>query len=124
MMTNDNTINENVINETNYNKESNKDIIKANARRGVIVIEIDNEERTFVMGKIKARFLKTAIEISEKFQKKSFESKDLDDFVSFFCECYNNQFTIDDVYDGIEAKNLLPLIGQTIAAITGKMGES
>jgi hypothetical protein len=80
-----------------------------------------NEEKTYIAEKIKARMVRNAIELTESFDEKDFKTADLDGLVNYVVEIFNNKFTIDDVYDGIDAENLIPELMRCIKTVMGTM---
>lgn len=91
-----------------------------------IKIEIDGELKTFVMPFIKGRVLRRAIGIQEAVS----QSKDtislnlMDEMIEFVCNAFGNQFSPDDIWDGIEAQKILPTVSNVIIAVSGTMGKS
>jgi hypothetical protein len=90
---------------------------------GEIIMQIEINEKTYVLSNIKGRMLRKAVEISENMVVGKIKATDLDNMLSFVCECYGSKFTIDDMYDSIDANKLLPTISDTISYITGELGK-
>ncbi|MBS4188653.1 hypothetical protein KHA94_00265 [Bacillus sp. FJAT-49705] len=73
-----------------------------------ITLLMGEEEKTFSVPRVKGRILRTAVALNKKLSKKdTLDEETVDDLVQFVCEVFNNQFSIDDVLDG------LPLEGFT-----------
>lgn len=82
-------------------------------------IIIDGKEKIFVSKSIKARILRKAMAITSSVNFSDVSVENLDTVVGFLCDVYGNQFSIDDVYDGIESDKLMPLLISTISAVIG-----
>lgn len=80
-------------------------------------------EKTYALKAVKSRILRKAIALKEDLDVSALKTTDLDKMMEFFCEAFGNQFTIDDVYDGLDANKLLPTISGTIQHITESMGK-
>ena len=52
-----------------------------------------------------------------------FTSEELDKLIDYIVELFSNQFTRDDVYDGLASKDLLPTITKCINEVVGQMTE-
>ena len=75
------------------------------------------EVKTFTILHVKSRLLRKAIELLEKIDRTALRLNDLDDLVDYVCEVYNNQFTRDQFYDGIDADLLVETVNGTINEI-------
>ena len=67
-------------------------------------------EKTFMATEIKGRMIRKAVEFT-KFKdadETAINVETLDEMVNFVVEVFGNQFTLDDVYDGIEVENIVP----------------
>jgi hypothetical protein len=82
-----------------------------------ITLNIDGNEKTYDSGFIKARLVRSALELSEKVDYKKITSSTLDSMVGWFCQDYGNQFTVDEVYDGLPAETLLQTITDTVREV-------
>lgn len=80
-------------------------------------IRIDDKEYT--LGKVKARMFRKAVALTDEMNLEKISVKDLDDMVDFVVEAYGNQFTRDDLYDGIEAKDLMEVLSKCITDVVG-----
>jgi hypothetical protein len=85
---------------------------------------IEINRHTYTIGTIKAKMLRKAVGITETLKDGNITTESLDSLVAFLCECYGDKFTIDEVYDGLEAKKLMSTIASTISYINGSVGES
>lgn len=81
-------------------------------------IKLNNKQ--FTMPTVKAKILRQALTFNEKMDFNNLKAKDLDELINFVCELYGNQFTMDDVYENLDAKELLPTLMNSIECITGE----
>jgi len=79
-------------------------------------------DKIFVAPAPKARMVRRAIEITENMDLHHMTTSDLDSLVDYVVSIYGKQFTIDDVYDGIDADNLIPTLMECLNGVVGKMG--
>ena len=77
-----------------------------------IVLRIDGEDKTFKNDFVKARIFRNALKMNEKMREEDNEiSVDtFDEMISFVVSVFDNQFSVDDVWDGLEAGALQPEI--------------
>lgn len=77
-----------------------------------ITLRIDKKDTTFVNDFVKARVFRNALKMNEKMRndgdKISVET--FDEMIGFVVNTFDDQFTVDQVWDGIEAGNLQPEI--------------
>lgn len=69
----------------------------------------------------KGRMVRRAYEIIENLNTTRVTKEDIDTLASFVVELFGNQFTVDDVYDGLGAKALLPTLSYFISYMSGKI---
>lgn len=84
-------------------------------------MELKLGDRTYVMQNVKARSLRNAIELTEEINFNNMKVDDLDKLVNFIVELFNNQFTIDDVYDNLDANELVPTLTACMNSLTGTL---
>mgnify|MGYP001597607258 CR=1 FL=1 len=70
--------------------------------------------KLFVANKPKARLVRRAAEIEKQIDFTHFTPETLDIAVDFLCEIYNNKFTRDELYDGIESDKLFTTYTDTV----------
>ncbi|WKT75577.1 phage tail assembly chaperone G [Lysinibacillus fusiformis] len=70
-----------------------------------IKLRIDGQEKTFTNDFVKARVFRNALKMNEKMRIEGNEiSVDtFDEMINFIVNVFDNQFTVDDIWDGIEA---------------------
>lgn len=88
-----------------------------------INLRIDGKERTFIADFVSARMLRRTIEISKTINFDEMSEDELDIMVDYLVQLFGKQFTIDDVYDGLPSKELIPKIIECINEVVGELGE-
>lgn len=73
-----------------------------------ITLRIDGDNKTFTNDFVKARVFRNALKMNEKMRKegKEISVETFDEMVGFVVTVFDNQFTIDDFYDGVHAGKL------------------
>ncbi|MET3507033.1 phage tail assembly chaperone G [Halalkalibacter oceani] len=87
-----------------------------------VTLEINKKEKQFIAPSIKARAFRRALELNAKLDFENLTVDDLDTLTGFVCEVYGNQFTVDDLYDGLPAAEFLPTLTDTMTAIVSGVG--
>jgi hypothetical protein len=80
-------------------------------------MQIKLNDKTYKLKKIKALMVRKSIEITESIDFNKITTKDLDTLIDFIVDLYGNEFTREDVYEGLEAKELLPTIKETMDSV-------
>ena len=89
-----------------------------------IILRIDKKNKTFIADFISARMVRRTIEVSNGINFESLKPEELDKLVDYIVELFGNQFTRDDVYDGLSSKELLSTITNCINEVVGGMTDS
>ncbi|OLS02552.1 phage tail assembly chaperone G [Tissierella creatinophila] len=89
-----------------------------------IILRMDKKDKTFTADFISARMVRRTIEVSEGINFESLKPEELDKLIDYIVELFSNQFTRDDVYDGLSSKDLLSTITNCINEVVGGMTES
>jgi hypothetical protein len=87
-----------------------------------ITLFVNGEEKTFTVPFVKARMFRRALEITKKYDLNDVDVATLDILVSYVVELFNNQFTVDEFYDGIPADKLISTILDCINKVVGAVG--
>ena len=77
-------------------------------------------DKNYAMPTVKAKVLRKALTLNEKMDFNDLKSKDLDELINFVCELYGNKFSVDDVYEYLDAKDLIPTLINSIQSIVGE----
>ena len=88
-----------------------------------IVLKKDKKEKTYTTGFISARMVRRTIEVSQGVDFDNISPEELDKLIDYIVELFGNQFTRDDVYDGLQSKDLIPTITKCINEVVGEMSE-
>ena len=88
-----------------------------------ITLRIDNKDKTYVSGFISARMVRRTIEVSQGVDFDNISPEELDKLIDYIVELFGNQFTRDDVYDGLQSKDLIPTITKCINEVVGEITE-
>ncbi len=88
-----------------------------------IVLKKDKKEKTYTTGFISARMVRRTIEVSQGVDFDNISPEELDKLIDYIVELFGNQFTRDDVYDGLQSKDLIPTITKCINEVVGEMTE-
>jgi hypothetical protein len=78
--------------------------------------------KTFVAPVPKARMIREAIRITEETKFDDINGTTMDKLVNYVVDIYGKQFTIDEVYDALDADKLIPTLMDCISDIVGQMG--
>ncbi|MEA0553534.1 hypothetical protein U1P98_06355 [Lysinibacillus irui] len=73
-----------------------------------ITLKIDGQEKQFSNDFVKARVFRNALKMNEKMRQEGNEIsvETFDEMIAFVVNVFENQFTMDDVWDGLEAGKL------------------
>jgi len=79
-------------------------------------------DKTYIAPPAKGRMVRKAIEMTEKTNFNDLKSADLDNLVDYVAKLFGDQFTIDELYDGLDADKLIPTIMECINSVVGQIG--
>lgn len=88
-----------------------------------LILKKDKKEKTYTTGFISARMVRRTIEVSQGVDFDNITPEELDKLIDYIVELFGNQFTRDDVYDGLQSKDLIPTITKCINEVVGEMTE-
>lgn len=86
-------------------------------------MKIELNGKTYTSNKVKTRVFRRALEISESVNFNNLKVSDLDKLIGFVCELYGNQFSIDELYDGLEADKLISTFSESMNGIIGGVAD-
>ena len=89
-----------------------------------IILKIEKKNKTFTADFISARMVRRTIEVSNGINFERLKPEEPDKLVDYIVELFGNQFTRDDVYDGLSSKDLLSTITNCINEVVGGMTAS
>ena len=77
--------------------------------------------KTFDTGFIAMRLVKDAISLQDVLGKGEITTEMVDQLAAFVVKVYNNKFSIDELYDGLEIDAFLPTLVGTVQQIADRM---
>jgi len=89
------------------------DFITGKDEKGEEIVEV----RTFVANKPKALLVRRATEIEKEVDFSHFTPETLDIAVDFICQIYNNKFTRDELYNGLESDKLFSTYSKSVEEV-------
>jgi hypothetical protein len=84
-----------------------------------IKLKINGEERTFVSTFISARSFRQVLEMNKRMDFNNLSPEDMDEIVGLIRNIFNNEFTVDEFYDGLPVQKLVPTMKETFQTING-----
>jgi len=89
-----------------------------------ITLKIAGMDKTFTAGFISARMVRRTIEVSRGVNFENISPEELDTLIDYIAELFGNQFTRDELYDGLSSKELIPTITGCINEVVGQVAEA
>lgn len=87
-----------------------------------IVLEIDGKEKRFVTPKrVKGSLWREAAVVAEEIEQHELIIADLDSHMQFVCNVFDNQFTLSEFEDGIDARDLVKVIYASAIFVMGQV---
>ena len=83
-----------------------------------ITIKIDGKDKEFKTDFISARMFRKSEELGQRHKNK--EEVELDEIVDFIVQVFNNKFSMDDFYDGVDVSDIFPIFLDTNKKIMEK----
>lgn len=84
-----------------------------------ITLHINGKERIFSSQFIPTRILRNFLEAQTRIDMNAMSAEDLDEILTMLCNAYNNQFTLDELYDGLPSDKLQETLENFILAVNG-----
>lgn len=85
-------------------------------------VEVNEENKRFVTPKkINGIFWRQAATISDEIETNNVLIADLDGYLQFVCEVFGNQFTIDELENGIDARDILKVVYAICIFVMGQV---
>lgn len=85
-------------------------------------VEIDGKEKAFVSPKkIKGSLWREAALVAEEIESQKMLIADLDSHLQFVCNVFNDQFTVDELEDGVDARDLMKIIYAVTIFVMGQV---
>lgn len=70
-------------------------------------IELNKGKEIYLCNKVTGYIFRTALKLKERQEKEKLQTELLDEMAHFVCEVFENQFTISQLYQGLEVNKLL-----------------
>lgn len=87
-----------------------------------VELEIDGKLERFVTPRrVKGVLLREAVMILEEMDSQISLLADLDTYMQFVCDVFDNQFTIKEFEEGIDARDLMKTISSIALFVTGQV---
>lgn len=85
-------------------------------------IEIDGKEQRFVTPKkIKGTLWREGAMVAEDIESGQLLISDLDSHLQFVCDVFGNQFSINDLEEGVDARDLMNIVYATTFFVMGQV---
>lgn len=75
---------------------------------------------THIAKQPKAKLFRRALEIIKKHDLDNIDPETLDELVAFVCEVFGDSFSVDEVYDHLDADELVPMIIDSLQFVVGQ----
>lgn len=72
-----------------------------------ITLFLNDQNKTFTKLFVSARWMRKALELRKDMNLNNLSVDDVDAAIHFVAELFDNQFTVDDVYDGVAYDELI-----------------
>lgn len=87
-----------------------------------IILEIDGKEKRFVTPKrVKGSLWREAAMVAEEIEQHEILIADLDSHMQFVCNVFDNQFTLAEFEEGIDARELIKVIYASAIFVMGQV---
>lgn len=80
-------------------------------------LTIDDKEKTFSVPFVKGRMLRRALQLNKTLNMKELDEEVIDRMVEFVCEVFNNQFSPDEVWDGLPLEGIFPKLHDVFSEV-------
>ena len=96
--------------------------VQAEHKSLTLKVEIDGKEKSFVTPKkIQGGLWRQAVLISEEIEDGEILLADLDSHLQFVCEVFGNQFDIEQLENGVDARDLMKIIYSYTIFVMGQV---
>lgn len=89
-----------------------------------ITLKIGGVDKTYTVDFISARMLRRTIELSRTINFNDLSPEELDTLISFVVELFGKQFTVDDVYDGLPSRDLMPTLNSCLSGVAAEVSSA
>lgn len=86
-----------------------------------IELYMNGEQKTFTVPFVKGRMLREALKLNKKLgQKTDLDDETLDELVGFVCNSFDNQFTVDELLDGLPVDGMFMKLQSVLSDVVDK----
>lgn len=82
-----------------------------------IRIELNQGKDIYVCNKITGFMFRTALRLKERQEQEGISTYLLDDMAQFVCNVFGNQFTISELYRGLETSEILKVFNNVLRLV-------
>ena len=82
-----------------------------------IKIELNNGNDIYVCDKITGFMFRKALRLKEKQEQLGINTNLLDELAQFVCDVFNNQFTVSELYKGLETSEILKVFNNVLMLV-------
>jgi 23S rRNA G2069 N7-methylase RlmK/C1962 C5-methylase RlmI len=86
----------------------------------IIFNENEKNEKRYVAPAAKAKHFRKALVITKDYDLDNITADTLDELLAFVVDVFNNQFSIDDIYEGVGSAALIQIVADTIQHVVGE----
>lgn len=87
-------------------------------------LQIDGENKIFTTPFVSGRHFRKVMEYDEQIDYSDVNVEQTDELVGFVCDVFDNQFTVDQFYDGIPSHKVISTVSDVFIYVrTGKTPE-
>lgn len=92
--------------------------------KDIKIIKIKLNDKEYIMPRPKARVIRDTLAFlnDTKINYANVKPEDLDKIAEYICDTFGKQFSIDDVYDGLDAKDIKPKFDECVNAVISNLG--
>ncbi|MEY9096287.1 phage tail assembly chaperone G [Paenibacillus sp. RC84] len=89
-----------------------------------LTLKIKGADKIFVAPFISGLMLRRALELMKSNKINDLDAETLDELVQFVVDLYGGQFTVDELYAGVESTELVPVISNSISGVINKTNKA
>lgn len=84
-----------------------------------LTLKIDGKEKNFVSGFVPAILYRKLLEMNKRVNYNDLSPTEMDELVELVRNLFNNEFTIDEFYNGLSIQELTPTLKKAVMTING-----
>ncbi|SEM34770.1 hypothetical protein SAMN05192533_102269 [Mesobacillus persicus] len=83
-----------------------------------MILELN--EKKYMAPPAKAKLFRKALVITKEYDLDNLTADTLDEVLFFVCEVFNNQFSLEDIYEYVDGRDLVKLVIDSIKHVVGQ----